>query len=187
MEAFFSNPNFMADMDPSFPSPFNMMWLTPYPAYFMSTACIGIGVISILRPATRSLIANLLWTINSRKISNYDDSDVDDAYVMTTSARTISQGVQEIGWGAMLYTVQEMGSDLALTVCTGILGGVRVAEGMVVLWYGDNKGRNRWKALGHWIMGGFLAVWCFKRHEQAGSIPLMADLRRAGFNPPFSY
>lgn len=161
-------------------SSLQMAYLTPYPAYVFGTACIGRGVMAILTPRAEYGVVGLPLELGpvAKTVTESDE------HAGTVSPLMAFKGFREISYGAALILLQLQGSEAAVTTLAGILGLVRLGDGLVVL----IKGRRlRYKALGHWITAGIMFTWAFKRHQLADMLPLMADLRKAGFNPPFSY
>lgn len=160
-----------------------MFFMTPWPAYLVGTACIGRGVFAILTPRSEYGRIGLPLEAASSTSTSPSSSSVSSSGLV--SPLIFFKGIREVSYGLTILLLQHQGLDKALNTFASVLALARCADGAVVWWNGGKE--LRYRAVGHVLTGAMMVFWVWQRGKYDEMLPLMADLRAGGINPPFNF
>ncbi|KAH8169632.1 hypothetical protein LIA77_10176 [Sarocladium implicatum] len=163
-----------------------IFFMTPWPAYLVGTACIGRGVFAILTPRSEYGRIGLPLEASSQSASSSSpQSSSSSSAAGLVSPLIFFKGIREVSYGLTILLLQHQGEDKALNTFASVLALARFADGVVVWWRGGKD--LRYKAVGHVLTGAMMVFWVWQRGRWEEVLPLMADLRKGGINPPFNF
>ncbi|CAK7204004.1 hypothetical protein SEUCBS139899_006755 [Sporothrix eucalyptigena] len=128
------------------------MSFSPVPSYVFGTIFTGIGLLSVLAPATDYAVFGLPLEASTSSSTG------------AVSPMTYAKGIRDLAFGLTYFGLQYYGLDFAITIFSAVLCVVALGDGLVVYKYG---GPLSGKAFGHW--GGFVpfVAWVAWRAQYA--------------------